>query len=31
MLNVPIVTLFGKTLALAFEKALIGLYKKGSR
>jgi hypothetical protein len=31
MLNIPVITLSGKSLALAFEKAIVSLYEKGIR
>jgi thymidylate synthase len=31
MLNIPVITLSEKTLAMAFEKALVELYKRGTR
>lgn len=31
MLNIPVITVCEKSLALAFEKALVGLYEKGMR
>ena len=31
MLNIPVITVSEKTLALAFESALLGLYSKGTR
>jgi thymidylate synthase len=31
MLNIPVITVCEKNLAMAFEKALIGLYTKGTR
>ncbi len=31
MLNIPVITVNEKSLALAFEKALVGLYEKGMR
>ena len=31
MLNIPVITVSGKSLSLAFESAIVGLYEKGIR
>jgi len=31
MLNIPVITVSGKSLAMAFEAALVNLYEKGIR